>query len=401
MTHTGSPSAARPLMCLSLAMLLASLGTSIANIALPTLAGAFGATFPKVQWVVIAYLAGLTVFAVIAGRVGDRLGRRRMLIAGLALFSLASLGCGLARDLWPLVAARAVQGVGAAFVMTLTVALVRDTSAPGRVGRAMGAIGTVSALGTALGPSLGGVLIARGGWPAVFLVLVPMGVTAAFLAWRVLPPDTGSEASAPRGSPALRVSGALPGLVANVLVSNMMMATLLVGPFYLGLGLGLPEPTVGLVLSVGPAVSICAGVPSGRLVDRRGPDSCLTLGLVLLVLGAVALAMLPQRFGVAGYIAAIAVLTPGYQLFQAANTTRTLALVPAWQRGAASGLLGLTRNLGLILGASAMGAVFAAGAGTGAVETAAPAAIASGLRLTFLVAAAGGLAALWITRRGR
>ncbi|MDY6859818.1 MAG: MFS transporter, partial [Pseudomonadota bacterium] len=138
------------LLCLSLSMLLASLGTSIANIALPRLALAFDAPFHQVQWVVIAYLAALTLCAVFAGRLGDMFGRQRMLVAGLVLFSLASLLCALAPGLWLLVGARALQGVGAAFLMTLTIALVRETVSGDRVGRAMGMLGTMSAVGTAL-----------------------------------------------------------------------------------------------------------------------------------------------------------------------------------------------------------------------------------------------------------
>ena len=133
---------------LALSMLLASLGTSIANIALPALAGAFAAPFHAVQWVVVAYLAALTVSVVAVGRLGDRYGLRRMHLAGLALFAAASLLCGLAPSLWLLIAARALQGVAAAFLMTLSMALMRETAGDARLGRAMGLLGTVSALGT-------------------------------------------------------------------------------------------------------------------------------------------------------------------------------------------------------------------------------------------------------------
>src|SRR3546814_14852818 len=101
------------------------------------------------------------------------MGRRRVLLAGILLFTVASVLCGVAPTLWMLIAAPAVQGLGAAVLMALTVALVRETVPKERTGSAMGLLGTMSAIGTALGPSLGGVLIAGPGWPASFLAMVP------------------------------------------------------------------------------------------------------------------------------------------------------------------------------------------------------------------------------------
>ncbi|HEX2010335.1 MAG TPA: MFS transporter, partial [Roseateles sp.] len=112
------------LASLALCMLLPSLGTSIANVALPTLAEAFGAPFHQVQWVLLAYLMASTTLGVGAGRLGDLLGRRSLLTAGLALFTLASALCGLAPTLGMLIAARAAQGLGAAVMMALALALV-------------------------------------------------------------------------------------------------------------------------------------------------------------------------------------------------------------------------------------------------------------------------------------
>ena len=97
---------------LSLSMLLASLGTSIANVALPTLAQAFGVSFQAVQWIVLAYLLATTTLIVGVGRLGDVIGRRRLLLAGLCLYAVASVLCGAAPALWLLIAARAAQGRG-------------------------------------------------------------------------------------------------------------------------------------------------------------------------------------------------------------------------------------------------------------------------------------------------
>jgi MFS family permease len=307
----------RIIVVLALSLLLASLGTSIANIALPRLAEAFAAPFHHVQWVVIAYLVTLTASVVFAGRLGDIHGLRRMHLAGLGLYALSSLLCGLAPNLWLLIGARALQGIGAAFVMTLSLALVRETTSDARMGRAMGLLGTVSALGTALGPSLGGVMVATAGWQGVFLIQVPFAALALVLAFTALPQDTGRAQPPAAGFGMLRGATPLSGLVVNLLVAAVMMTTLFVGPFYLRLGLGLGEVQVGLVMSVGPAISIIGGIPSGRAVDTWGAARVVAAGLVLLAAGAIALAVLPGVSGVGGYILGVAVLTQGYQLFQA------------------------------------------------------------------------------------
>ncbi|EKM98222.1 MFS transporter [Acidocella sp. MX-AZ02] len=389
---------------LALSMLLSSLGTSIANIALPALTDAFSAPFHHVQWVVIAYLAALTASVVFVGRFGDIYGLRRMYLAGLGLFSIASMCCGLAPSLWTLIGARALQGVGAAFLMTLTIALVRETASEERMGRAMGLLGTVSALGTALGPSLGGLLVSVTGWRGIFLVQVPLAVLTLILAFASLPHEAGrTEERHPASLRTVRVTTLLPNLLVNLLVAAIMMTTLVVGPFYLGFGLGLRETLVGLVMSVGPMISIFSGVPSGRAVDAWGAQRVLGVGLTMLAAGAFLLSILPESFGAVGYVLAIIVLTPGYQLFQAANNTAVMADIPKDRRGLISALLSLSRNTGLILGASAMGAVFAFGVGTGDFKQASPMAVAGGMRLTFHLA--GGLmlialgVAFWPSKR--
>lgn len=385
---------------LALSLLLASLGTSIVNIALPALVEAFSAPFAQAQSVVVAYLATLTVMVLIAGHLGDRFGLKPMLVAGLALFLGASLLCAAAPDLRLLIAARAVQGVGAAFLMTLSMALMRQIAGEARVGRAMGLLGTVSALGTAAGPAVGGLVIAAAGWRGIFWLQAALAGLALLLALATLPEAPGRPQPHAPGRAALLVGPLWANLVVNLLVAAVMMTTLVVGPFYLGLGLGLTASLVGLVMSVGPALSILSGVPSGRLVDRWGWSRVLILGLALLAAGAFLLALLPAMVGLAGYVLGIVVLTPGYQLFQSANNTAALADVPGDRRGTVSGLLSLSRNIGLIVGASFMGAVFAFGVGTGDLAVAPPSAITDGLRLTFLLAGLMSMLALVVTLRG-
>ena len=433
------------LAALSLSMLLSSLGTSIANVALPTLAEVFSASFQQVQWVVLTYLLAITTLIVSVGRLGDIFGRRRLLLGGILVFTIASVLCAAAPTLDWLLAARVAQGLGAATMMALTMAFVAEIVPKDRTGSAMGLLGTMSAVGTALGPSLSGVLIGEFGWRCIFLVNLPLGMLAFLLAQRYLPADRQSPqthrarfdaigtlllalslaayalaTTLGRGhfgllnialllaaaiasglfmysqtqvaSPLVRLAAfhdpALgASLAINVLVATVMATTFVVGPFYLSRSLGLSATAVGMVMAVGPAISIVGGVLAGRVVDRWGAAPMVVAGLAAMVAGAAALSLLPAMFGVVGYVVAIAILTPGYQLFQAANNTAVMVDVSADQRGVISGLLNLSRNLGLITGASVMGAVFAFGASTTDITTASADAVATGLRTTFAVAA--------------
>ena len=439
------PSVRWALAALSLAMLLSSLGTSIANVALPTLAQAFQASFQEVQWIVLAYLLAITTLIVSVGRLGDITGRRRLMLAGIFLFTVASVLCGVAPTLWLLIAARAGQGLGAAIMMALSIAFIGETVPKARTGSAMGLLGTMSAIGTALGPSLGGVLIAGLSWRAIFLVNAPLGIVTFLLAHRHLPVDRqGPEtdgagfdkvgtlllaltlaayalamtigrghfgrlnlallagavfgaglfmlAESRAASPLIRLAmfreaSLSASLAMSALVSTVLMATLVVGPFYLSRALGLDAARVGLVLSVGPLVAALTSVPAGRIADRFGTHRMTIVGLIGIAAGSFILSMMPVRLGVSGYIAPIVVITVGYALFQTANNTAVMTDIQPDQRGVISGMLNLSRNLGLITGASVMGAVFALASATTDMTTARPEAVATGMRITFLVAA--------------
>lgn len=441
------------LAALSLTMLLPSLGISVANIALPSLRVAFNATPQETQWVVIAYLVLVTSSLVTAGRLGDLLGRKRLLIAGIAIFSAASLATAFAPTLWAIVAARAVQGIGAAMMMALTVAAVSDAVPAERSGTAMGLLGTVSAIGTAAGPSLGGLLVSTFGWPSIFLLMAGAGLPAGLLVGTQLPAvPTGARrpafdlpgalilmlsvatfALATTLSPVSFVNGILLGVVAVGvaafvhterrtvaplvqldllkrpaiaagllsigLVSAIVMTTLVVGPFYLTGVLGLDTATAGLFMTIGPAVSAIVGLPAGWLVDRYGSGVVSSIGLFALLLGSGAMVVTTGIFGLAGYVGSLVLITSGYALFQAANSTALMAGAGKKERGVVSALLALNRNLGLITGASAMGALFALGSGGSGTPSV------SGLRIAFAVAAGFVVLALglsiWGTRRSR
>ena len=432
------------LASLSLSMLLSALGTSIANVGLPTLAQVFEASFQQVQWIVLAYLLAITTLIVSVGRLGDLTGRRRLLLGGIGVFTLASALCGLAPTLGLLIGARVLQGLGAAIMMALTMAFVSETVSKERTGSAMGLLGTMSAIGTAMGPSLGGLLIGGFGWRAMFLMMLPLGLVTLLLAYRYLPADqrkadTVGSGFDPLGSLLLgltlgayalamtlgrghfgplnialllvtcvgvglfirveaRVAAPLirlgmfrdpqlsASLAMSLLVTTVMMATLVVGPFYLARALGLDAVGVGWVLSVGPLVAALAGVPAGRMADRFGARRMTFAGLIALGLGCFTLSALPTTFGIAGYLAPMVIITLGYAVFQTANNTVVMSNVAPDRRGLVSALLNLSRNLGLITGASVLGAVFALASNSVDINTAPPEAVARGMGVTFMVA---------------
>jgi len=394
------------LLILAGSVLLASLGISIASVAQPLLSQVFSAPLAVIKWVVLGYLTAVTVSIVFAGRCADRWGYRQVLLSGLMLFTLASIGCVLASTLSELIWARVIQGVAAAILMALPMAMIRDVVAKERTGSAMGLLGTVSALGTALGPSLGGGLIEAFGWQAAFIVLFVIAVLLLILAcWALpiapvhMPAITGS--SDWLGLALLRDRLIASSMTANFLVTCVLMSTLVVGPFYLLFGLRLEQTTVGLVMAVGPITAALFGIPAGRLTDKFGTRRMMNLGLAHMIFSLLCLALLPRYFHVGGYILSLMLLTPGFQLFLAANSTAVMLAAKEQQRGTLSGLLGLSRNLGFMAGASIMATLFAIALGEGEIANQPIQAIGDAFTTTFLAAGGMALLALMILIIGR
>ena len=338
--------------------------------------------------------------------------------------------------------------------MALPVSVIRGMVAGERTGSAMGLLASMSAVGTALGPAVGGLLIAGFGWRSAFILLALSGLIVLGLAVKAIPASEQTH----KTNRSLDLSGALllavvlflyavmtsgqkngmnwdlsltipailfalmlfiiveirsssplvpltvlrnpaisASLITNGLISSVMMAMLVVGPLFLSFGLLLGEAQTGLVVAVGPVVAALAGIPAGRITDRFGVKSILVAGLSAMSVALICMALLPVRLGTAGYIVSLMMLTPCFQLFLTANNTAIMLAAPEEQRGILSGLLGLSRNLGFMTGASAMATIFITALGQEDLIHAAVNSVSFAFTVTLLTAAGLALISLIIT----
>jgi EmrB/QacA subfamily drug resistance transporter len=227
---------------------------TIVNIALPSMERDFGVATSVVQWVVTGYAIAFSGLLILGGRAADMLGRRRIFIVGLVVFSLASLAGGLAGDPVLLVASRVVQGAGAALVAPAALSLITTSFPPGpRRTRAIGLYGSIASVGFVAGQVLGGVLVEWTSWRAVFLVNVPVGLAVAFLAPRVIPLPAGERASGRAAGPGARQRGRRLDVRGAVLIT----AAIALAVFSISQGdvLGWTSPLVlgAAVIAVGAA----------------------------------------------------------------------------------------------------------------------------------------------------
>lgn len=435
---------------------------TIVSVALPALQADLGFTPSGLAWTVNAYLVPLGGLLLLAGRLGDLLGPRRVLVAGLALFVLASLLCGLAPTAGALVAARFLQGVGAAMasavVLGMIVALFPE---PGERARAMGVYAFVGAAGASIGTLLGGVLTDSVGWRWIFLVNVPIGVAAVLLALRYVAADrpgrTGDrpdvlggvlvtaglvltvlaivdEAAAPvrlgegvaaavllaafvvrqrrAAEPLVRlavfrsraVSG---GNAVQLLTVAGMMGFQFTAALYLQQALGYaPAQTGFAMLPIPLTIAAVSLLLSGPLIARVGARSVLLTGEVLLVAGLLLLVRPATGSYLLDVLPSMVVLGLGAGLvLPAVNTVMMADATPA-DAGLASGLAGTSQQVGAALGVASLAALAAARTEAVAAGGAAPvAALTDGYRLAFVgsavLVAAGTAVALAVLRPRR
>lgn len=432
-----------------LGVLMFTLDTSIVNIALPTLVKIFHTTFATIQWVVLSYLLVVTTLVLGAARFGDMLGKKRLYLGGLIVFTISSLLCGLAPGVGWLIGFRALQGMGAVMISALGAAIVTEVFPSSERGRALGIIGAIVSLGIALGPTVGGLLIAVSGWRTIFLVNVPIGIFASYVVVRSVPSssyraakqrfdwwgatlmtftlitfalgmthgqDQGFEHPLTLGLLAIAAIGLLIflrlesrlaapmldlqlfhnpqfslSLLTGILVFIVISGTVFIIPFFLELVLHYSTQQVGLLLAVAPVLGGIVAPFSGNLSDRFGTRIISLIGLVLMVIGCLCISTFSAQMTSLDYILRVAPFGIGLGMFQSPNNSAILGSVPPERLGIASGMLSLTRTLGQTTGVPLLGAIFAAFTfmhqSGQSVTKAPPEALVSGLQGTFHLAA--------------
>ena len=439
----------------SLGILMGTLDSSIVNIALRTLVQDLNTSFAKVEWVVLSYLLVITAFILGVARLGDMFGKKRIYVGGLILFTVGSALCGIAPNVDWLIGFRALQGLGAVMVTALGAAIVTEVFPAHERGRAIGIIGSAVSVGIALGPSLGGVLIGLSGWRTIFLVNVPIGILAVVISAAFIPQSSpaqtrqsfdfpgaiiltvalacyalGMTVGQSRGfSDPLIVgllAGALIGLIVFVLVearirqpmldlsifrntlfsTNLLLGVLvfvalasnaLVMPFFLEQGQGYSITKTGFLLAVVPVFIAVIAPLSGYLSDRFGTRVIAIIGLILITAGYFLSSTLTADVSIAGYLLRLTPIGIGFGVFQSPNNSAVMGSVERNRLGVASGLLALSRTLGQTTGFALIGAIFAGVViAIGGIEpnSAPPAAIVAGLRVSFLLAGCTTLLAL-------
>jgi EmrB/QacA subfamily drug resistance transporter len=433
---------------------MGQLDASIVTLAFPTFRHDFGASLADVQWVGQAYLLVLIGLLTAVGRYADMIGRKLLYIYGFVIFIVGSALCGFAPSLAALIGFRVFQGIGAAMLQANSVAIIAGAVPRERLGRAIGVQGAAQALGLALGPAVGGLLISLGGWRLIFFVNVPMGIIGSVLGWFLIPR---SRHLAPRRSfdwlglaillPAttalllaisygdrfgwgslvivgtfvaaalllalfivreLRTSAPMldlsllkvvpfsAGITSGLLSYLVLFGTLTVVPFYLEIARHARPASAGLQLLVVPlGLGLIAPV-AGRLADRIGARPLTAGGMAAT---AVMLAISPfLDTGTATFLLVLAVAGLGLGAFTPPNNAAIMGAAPAHQSGMASGVLNMTRGLGTSLGLALAGLVYTIGAGAGEGT---PTGAASGYRdAALFMAAVAALAGIIASLRG-
>ncbi|HVT67410.1 MAG TPA: MFS transporter [Trebonia sp.] len=402
-------------ICAGAAMLLVDV--TIVNVALPDMARELHTTFSDLQWVIDLYALVLGALVLTVGALADRLGRRKVYLGGLVLFAASSLTCGIAPNVGVLIAARGVQGIGAAAMFATTMALISNTYTGRERGMAFGIWGAVNGAASAVGPIIGGLLTANFGWRWIFLVNLPVSVIAVALTLRVVAESRDSRprrvdlagmawftvAAAALTYALIRgdwASGLTIGLVAvaaaavaafavterrvaapmldlrllrNPTFTAMLLAGALLsaaawaGMTYQSLWfqsvLGLSAIQAGLVVLPCAASAFLVSGQVGRFLHRASPRWMVGTGLVVIAVGALAQAVLRDSSSWPVVIPGLVLVGVGAGLAMASLTATAMAAVPWQQAGMAGGALSAFRQLGYAFGIAVLGEIFDSGLG--------------------------------------
>jgi len=418
-------------LCLSL--LITVLDTTVVNVALPTLSRELHASSSGLEWIVDSYTLLFAGLLLLGGAIGDRYGRHLTLPAGLVVFAAGSVAAAVSSSAAELIAARAVMGAGAAFVMPATLSILSGVFPnPAERAKAIGIWSAVSGLGIAVGPTLGGILLEHFAWSSIFLINLPVVAIALIAGRRLVPasraprpprldlrgaalsvaglgvltytliqaPDNGwtSSTTIATGAASLillaafalvqlraaepmvelrlfrnrRFAGACAGVMA--LFFALTGATFLLTQAYQFV-LGLSPLQAGL-RALPPALMVAVVSPLGaRLAQKTGPRTPIGAGLALATAGLIVYASATAGSGYLHYMAAMSVIGTGIGLAMAPATQSIMSALPPAKAGVGSAINDTTRNLGSVLGIAVIGSIV-----TSAYETAlAPARIGAGI----------------------
>ncbi len=425
-----------------LTLTLAVMDASVANVALPTIAADFAAAPSRAIAIVSVYQLTIVILLLPLAALGDIYGYRRVYAAGNAIFTLASLCCALAWSLDALTAARILQGIGAAGIMSVNTALIRYIFPNAKLGQALGLNTLVVGLSATAGPSLASIILGLGSWHILFAINVPIGIIAFILGLKYLPASrrtqnkfdflsaaltaimfgmlissidslshtqnlvrTAAEIGAGviaaiwairrqarKPNPLLpvdlmRIPLFALSIATSVCSFTAQMLAFVALPFLFQTGLGYPATTIGFLIMPWPiGVAIFAPL-AGRLADKFSSAILGCIGLSAFTAGLLLLACLPAHAGPFAIIWRMAICGAGFGTFQSPNNRTMITAAPRNRSGAASGMLGTARLLGQATGAALVALILAHATSThGAViallTAAAFAAIAAGLSLS-------------------
>jgi MFS family permease len=455
MGRRGESDRFRAAALIGLGTALAPLDTAV-NVALPAMTGSFGLTIGAAQWIVIAYVLTYASLLLAIGRIGDLFGHRLIFRLGLAWSAAALLACALAPGYGWLLVGRAAQGIGSALVLACGPALLTALYDERDRGRALGLYTMMLAIGSGIGPLVGGALVQRWGWPAVFWFRVPIALAALALVRGST--DGAARADAPRqpfdmvgaglfafslGSFLLALnrlplvlSGQYGGLAlfglavigaigfarreltfhapmielrvfraldftllnaASVAVNLSSFAVLLLLPYYLTRILGFAGLQAGLVLAAAAIGAVLGSSLGGRWVSRRSALPVALVGGLLASLGLAAVGLAAGRWSATAMAAVLVAQGIGLGAFQTAYMDLVVGAIPVGNRGVAGGLAMLTRTIGVVIGATVLTVIFQAFQGQAAPGMPdAREAFVAAFRWTFVLAAGLSLAAIGI-----